>query len=326
MTGAYLDKNYVYAVARIRGAELKLLNSQALNELAGAQMPGDVLDILKEKGWGREEDMTAEELLKSEREKLWELIDELVPDLSVFDVFKKPNDYHNLKAAIKESMMDFDYPGIYIDEATIDPEVIKNAIKERNYGELPTEMVEPARLIHDTFLRTGDGQLCDVMTDRICLEELIRSGENSGDDFLKEYSILTAAAANIKVALRCARTGKDREFLEAAVAECPTLDRNALINAALQGEDQLASYLTTTDYVDAVPELKKDATAFENYCDNLIIRRMRNQLTESFGLGPIAAYILAKESEIKSVRIIFSGKENGFSEEMIMERMRETYV
>ena len=38
------------------------------------------------------------------------------------------------------------------------------------------------------------------------------------------------------------------------------------------------------------------------------------------------AYVLARENEIKTVRIILSGKQNGFSEESIRERVREMYV
>ena len=58
----------------------------------------------------------------------------------------------------------------------------------------------------------------------------------------------------------------------------------------------------------------------------MIIRKVRSQLWNSFGLGPVAAYIIAKETEIKSVRILLTAKQNGFPMEMIRERMRETYV
>ena len=326
MTGAYIDNNYVYAVARIRSAELKLLNKNAFEELLSAPSANALFAALKERGWGKDEDSTPDEMLSTERKRLWDFIEEIVPDMSVFDVFNAPNDYHNLKAAIKESVMEYDYPGIYIEEAKISPALMAQAVKERNFGMLPDEFSEVAHNALDTYLRTKDGQLCDCMVDRACLEAVLKAGKASGDAFLKEYAELTAASVNIKIAVRSALTGKDREFLSGALCECETLDKNALINAALQGTDQIASYLMTTDYQDAVPCLKKSMAAFENYRDDLITRRTKDQQRESFGLGPIAAYILARENEIKSVRIIFSGKENGFPDGMIRERVRETYV
>lgn len=328
MTGAYIDKNYVYAVARIRGAELKLLGQPVMDQLIAAKDADECIQILTEKGWG-DESCSAdapEEMLSKERERTWELVDELVPDRSIFDVFLLANDYNNLKAAIKASVMEFDYPGIYISEATVDPELLAKALKERNYGALPDSMQEVAREAHDAYLHTGDGQLCDIIVDRACLEAIKKAGRESGNEFLEMYAELTVASADIKIAVRAALTGKDREFLSKALAECDTLDTNGLMNAALAGTDAICSYLGATDYAEATEELKKSVTAFERWCDNLVIRRMKPQLYNSFGLGPIAAYILARENEIKSVRIILSGKQNGFSEDVIRERVRETYV
>ena len=326
MTGDNSDKNFVYAVARIRCAELKLLDKAAMDSLIACQTPESVFSGLREKGWGNENDRTADEMLSSEREKLWALIEELIPDMSIFDIFKKPYDFHNLKAAIKESAQETDIPGIYISEGTIEPDVIRGAVKGRNFSMLPDGMSENAQEILDRYLRTGDGQLCDIMVDRLCLEEILRCAQSTEDEFLMQYAELKVAAADIKTAIRGARTGKSREFLEEAVADCPSLFKPSLIGAALSGEEQVLSYLATTDYADAVPAIRRGMTAFENYCDDLVTDRMKEQQTVSFGIGPVAAYLIARENEIKSVRIIFSGKENGFSDDMIRERVRETYV
>lgn len=326
MTGAYVDKGYVFAVARLRYAELKLLNDQALDQLASASGVNEALKLLKEKGWGNDNTYEAEDMLQEEREKLWSFVDEIVPDRSIFDVFKLPNDYNNLKAALKESVMEYEYPGIYISESTVDPELIKNAVKERNYQALPDDMIEVAENAHAVFLKTQDGQLCDIIVDKACLDAILKAGRETGDDFLKMYAEIKVASTNIKTAVRASLTGKDKDFLNMALAECETVDKNGLMNAAANGVDAIASFLGNTAYADAVPELRKSPAAFERWCDNLITARMKPQLYESFGLGPIAAYILARENEIKSVRIILSGKQNGFSKEMISERVRDSYV
>ena len=46
----------------------------------------------------------------------------------------------------------------------------------------------------------------------------------------------------------------------------------------------------------------------------------------SFSVGPLVAYVLARENEIKTVRIIRTGKQNDFPDEAIRERIREMYV
>ena len=46
----------------------------------------------------------------------------------------------------------------------------------------------------------------------------------------------------------------------------------------------------------------------------------------SFSAGPILAYFLARENEIKTVRIILTGKLNNLSDDYIRERLRKMYV
>ncbi len=55
----------------------------------------------------------AADILAIEKRKTWSWINELVEDMSVFDVFLYANDYHNLKAAIKEVRMGDEYRHLY---------------------------------------------------------------------------------------------------------------------------------------------------------------------------------------------------------------------
>ena len=57
-----------------------------------------------------------------------------------------------------------------------------------------------------------------------------------------------------------------------------------------------------------------------------MIQTMQPQKYEVFSVGPLVAYVLARENEIKTVRIIVSGKRSGLSDDSIRERVREMYV
>ena len=46
----------------------------------------------------------------------------------------------------------------------------------------------------------------------------------------------------------------------------------------------------------------------------------------AFGIEPLAAYYIAKEAEIKDIRILTVCKESGADNETITERMRKLYV
>ena len=323
-----MAEQYIYAVARVRGKELALLNGSFMETLMAAKDYGETLRLLADKGWAAEAGETPEDILKREREKTWSFISELVEDMSIFDVFLYANDYHNLKAAIKDAVTSSDHDGAYIskEQCTFDPAPLKQALRDNQYDVLPEYMREVARQAMEILLHTGDGQLTDVIVDAAALHRIYEASKKTGNDILKLYGELTVASANIKTAIRANRTGKDADFLKRALCPCDSLDVARLAAAAAESMEEIFAYLERTEYRAAVEEIKKSSSAFERWCDNKVIESMRPQIHNPFTLGPLAAYILARENEIKTVRIILSGKRNSLPEDVIRERVREMYV
>lgn len=320
------DDQFLYAVARIRSKELSLLDKSDVEQLMSCKTEKECLRMLVDKGWGRTGEESSEQILSVEREKLWELMNELVEDLSVFNTFLYSNDFHNLKAAIKQIYTDSNRKDIYISQGTVALELIIQAVKEHNFSSLPEHMRQCAEEAYQVQMHTGDSQLCDVIIDKAALETgLLKSKETKNEVFIK-YSELKVAVADINIAIRSSKAGKDKEFILRALADCSTLDTKALAAAALEGMEAIYQYLSNTNYAEAVEAIKESPSAFERYSDNLIINHIRPQKYNPFTISPLAAYILARENEIKTVRILLSGKRNDIADSSIRERLREMYV
>ena len=322
------DKQYIYSVARIRSKELSLLNKQDMEKLLSCKGYTECVLFLMEKGWNNcnTEDVTIDELLKNERLKTWELMEELVKDTSAFYTFLIENDFHNLKAAIKQVYLDKPANNIYIYNATIDPISIYSAVKDQNFMALPEYMQKCAIEAYEVQMHTGDSQLVDIIIDKKALEAIYESGTSSANEVFSKYAELRVAFANINIALRCNKTGKSKDYMQRAMAICKSLDVEKLIDLALDSKDAILEYLKSTMYSDIVNHIKKSTSSLEKYCDNQIIESIKSQKYNSFTISPLAAYILAREIEIKNVRIILSGKKNSLKEESIRERLRELYV
>ncbi|MCR4762435.1 MAG: V-type ATPase subunit [Lachnospiraceae bacterium] len=323
-----MAEEYIYAVARVRGKEQKLLTASVMDSLVAAPGAKEALRILADHGWGDGEDTDADAMLSAEKQKTWAFIGELVPDMSVFDVFLYANDYHNLKAAVKETAMQETRDNVFIgrDETTVDAQLIRRAVRERDYGALPEEMQGVAAEALDVLLHTGDGQLADIIVDRAAMNRIWEAGRKSDNEIIRMYGELTVASADIKTAIRACLMKKDKAFLARALAACDSLDIGDLAQAASDSIDAVYEYLGRTVYADAISEIRKSPSAFERWCDNLLIEKIRPEIHHPFTIGPLAAYILARENEIKCVRMILSGKVNDLSVESIRERVRETYV
>lgn len=320
------EKQYYYAVARLRSKEGALLGKSDIDQLMSCKNEKECLRILSDKGWGRTGEENTEELLETEREKTWELMRELVEDMSVFNTFLYDNDFHNLKAAIKQVYTDSKHNNLFISHGTLDKELIVQAVKEHDFSGLPEHMKGCAQEAYEVMMHTGDGQLCDVIIDKSALDTILEKSKESGNDVLAKYGEQKVAVADINIAIRSCKTGKDRAFLLRALAECDTLNKKELIEAALEGMESIYTYLGTTVYADVVDALQESASAFERWSDNLIIRHIRPQKYNPFTLSPLAAYILARENEIKTVRILLSGKRNDIADGSIRERLRDMYV
>ena len=207
-----MAEQYIYAVARIRSRELSLLNEAVISQLSAAATEEDCRRILNEKNWGNP-DLPSEEMFQEENKKTWALIRELVPNkMQIFDVFRLEKDYHNLKAAVKESCIDGIHPGIFAQGRTIPAADIQKAVAESDYEALPKTMRQVAQEAKETLLQTRDGQLCDIIIDRAAMEQIRLAGEKTKEPLLKDYGELVCATGDIKIAVRAAKTGKDKQF------------------------------------------------------------------------------------------------------------------
>ena len=321
-----MQQDFTYAVARIRFRETKLLSDTDLNALLMSSDVDAVMRLLRDKGWGDNTDCRPEELLALEENKLWEFINETVDDISVLNFLLIPNDYHNLKVILKCITRDQEPDSMLIEDSVEDAQAIYKAIKSRDYGDLPEYLQEVAQDAMTTLLQTSDGQLCDIIVDKACMEHVYRLGKESKSDIIRLYCELFVAAADIKIAIRCANTKKKLDFIRRALAECDTLDVERLAQAACEGKDEVIAYLGTTEYRSAVDAIETSMSAFEKWCDDYMTNAMKPQKWEPFGIGPVVAYIIARQNEIKAVRMILSAKLNNLSENTIKERLRDMYV
>lgn len=326
MIGAYVDKNFVFQVACVRGFEKTLLTTNNFNEMSNLKSGEDVIRYVKDKGIGDANDTDMASILVSERKKLTNDLNELVPDTDLSLVLKVRNDYHNLKAAIKESLQDGEVKNIYLTDCSIDIEDIKKAVKNKDYMLLPFEMAEVLRNSMDVYLKTQDSQLLDVIIDKASLEKMKEVSLESPYDFVKDYAETFVAIADIKISLRAAETKKNKEFLKYAIASCDSLLDSRLIETSSESVESLCSYLSSTAYKEVVPKIHESSHAFEKWCDDKIMDMISDMKYESFGIGPILAYAIAKDQELKLINIIYTSINNGFPVETIKERMRETYV
>lgn len=322
-----MREEYTYAVAQIRAMEVNLFSKEIVDQLIACQTYEQCLQLLEEKGWGDgalQRDM--EGILAKEEEKIWDVVRELGIPLERFDVLMYPKLFHNLKAAIKEVCTEETNQQIFYENGMVMGKEMLTLVRERRFEELPQVLQDVAREAYESLLHTRDGQLCDIMIDKAALEAICQAGKETKEPVIREYAKSYVEVANIKVAVRSAKTGKSLDFMEKAMTDCEGIRWERLAKAALTGIEGICEYLQETAYSQGAEVLRQSMSAFERWCDNRIIETMKSQKYEAFTLGPIVAYVIARQNEIRTVRMVLSGKQNQLPEESIWERIREMYV
>ena len=243
-----------------------------------------------------------------------------------FAVLSYPKIFHNLKAAVKEACTGAKIQHIYYEDVQIPGSVMSEIVREKEFGRLPAYMQHAAEEAYESLLHTGDGQLCDCIIDRAALDAIYEAGKRSDAAIIRDYAESTVAVADIKIAVRSQKTAKSIEFMKRAMAECESVNVDQLAKAALGGMDAIRDYLQGTAYAEGAEALAESPSAFERWCDNRIIQTISPQKYQAFTIGPVIAYVIARQNEIKTVRIILSGKLNDLPDDSIRERVREMYV
>ncbi len=322
-----MTTEYASAVAAVRAMEEKLLSSDDMTRLINAANYREFADILRSAGRNvPDTDAELQSSLDNELDDVWQFITEYTGKSSALEMILYKNDFHNLKAALKALMMNTSPQRLFITPSNLELEKLPEVVSAKNWEELPSYMHDCAADVYEILTRTMDGQLADAVADRACLMQMQLAAKKTGIHFLIKLAELMTVCADIKTAYRCSRMKKQEVFLESALCGCPELDKNSLLKSAVLGTDELMNFLEGTVWCDAAELLKSSPAAFEKWCDNRLVELIGEARMKSFGIEPLAAYFIAKETEIKNLRIILVCKECGISRSAITERMRELYV
>ena len=316
------ELEYTYAVARVRANEQTLLSAADIEQLITAGDYKVTMQKLSDAGWGEIKDIyNYASYIENYFAKTWDFLVEIMSDIHELDLLLVKNDMQNLKAALKQIVSQHDAKDLYVQSTVYDTETILKAVEERRWNDLPDFMQEPAKEAYEVLTETAD-----AIIDKATLERIKVLGVESGSPVLAELAERMCATANIKTALRCANTGKSKDFVTRSLCNCDTISKDKLIEASLEGVDSVLKYLEESSYKEAGAKFKESTSAFEKWCDDILMECVKEARYTAFGIDPIIAYYVARDAEIKTVRIILSAKINNLPADVIRERVRALYV
>lgn len=328
---------FTQVIPRLRVLETRLLDKAKIDRMIDGDSANEALKVLQESeyagvmtGVKRPEDY--EMVLARELKRVYELMYDASPVKSLVDIMGIKYDYHNIKVILKGMFLQKDFSHMLITVGMIDVQTLKHSIENNNLGDLNETMKEGIIKAKEVFEETKDPQAIDIILDNTMFKEMREIAKKIDDKFVDKYVKVTIDSTNIKTLLRVKKQKKDKDFLEEVIIEGGEIDKDTLISMLYDAPENISNKLAFTDYGEIIRLGVEDFTKsgsvneLEKLVDNYIMNMMKEAKYIPFGVEPLLAYIYAKETEIKIVRIIMVGKLNNISGEVIRERLRDIYV
>ena len=314
------DTDYLAVSARLHAMETRLLTPEKQERLLEAASEAEARKLLAECGYA--ESLPLEEALRQRRESLYKELSSAVPEPKLLDLFRLKYDYHNIKAILKAERRGISPESYFLSGGRYDAERLQSAWQQEHT--LPVS--EPARCAAQeaaALLRENDPQGADLRLDAACYAEMTALAEGMKSDFLRGYVRQLIDAANLRTAVRAARSGSG-EVLPQALLDGGSVSPHAITAAepAKLGELFGAGALSRAAQLGAAAAGGGSLTAFEKACDEATDAYLSAARRTPFGEETVLCFLAAVENEITAIRIIMAGRAAGLSPEMIRSRLR----
>ena len=331
---------FIQASARIRVLEKDLLNQPIYDRLIESKDLNEALHILSDSVYqtgihSLENDRDYEYVLKQELIKTFKDLYEISPDPRPVDLLSAQYYYHNLKVLAKESMTHQDLETSYVPLGLLD---IKKAqeLLDSHEGKVASKSLDRAMKIvgeaMDIYEEWLDPQDIDLYIDQAQIHGMQELVDEMDVDMFRDYLKAYIDFSNIGTFFRNKTKVMDLKFLQKVLyegGEIPKKDYYAYLNTDLDSDNKMFTNKKIAKYVrrglDVFDE-KNSLSQLEDELDRYCIDLIKESKTMTYGPEVIFAYGLAKEMEIKNLRLILVAKANDIPSENIKERLRDSYV
>ncbi|MFR2891284.1 V-type ATP synthase subunit C [Peptoniphilus grossensis] len=325
---------FIQSSTRLRVMEKELLKSENFIRASETETLEDALRSLSDTVYNKYINKISspteyEYILKEELTRFYDELFDISPSKIPIRLITLKYFYHNLKVIIKEDIGKKDLKDLYMNIGDFDLKEYRDALVK---GSKKNKYFELIQRVEEIYEEKKDPQLIDIYLDNAYFTELLELAEESQVDLFIEYAKNLIDFTNIRTLLRAKKQEKDVEFLRQIIIEGGNVRKETyldLLNRELSSDTDVFKKLEIYKYIkEALDSFKErgNLSDFEREMDNYFIDLIKDVKYITYGPEVIFANVLAKEMEIKNLRIILVSKLNGLDSEFIREKLRDTYV
>jgi V/A-type H+-transporting ATPase subunit C len=330
--------SYPYASARIFALENKLIGRDRVDRMVEASSAEEALKVLAETEYGAsiselDGPHDYERLLSHEVQRIYDFFETISPNPDITRLFFLKYDFHNLKVLLKSRYLGRNNEEPLIGAGgTIPLDTLKEAIEERKYQGLPSYMAKAVEEIEEAMDTRMDPRRIGTILDKAMYQHIFDVCEEKKCSFALDYFRMQADLINIRSFLRVRKLDETFEFLKGLLLPSHDMGEDFFLDVMEEPIEDFVLRLRDSKYGQVVVKGVEEyintgsLSTYERLMDDFLLGFVRAARWNPGGIEPIIGYLLAKENEIRIIRIIMVGKINNMPTDTIRERLRDVYV
>jgi V/A-type H+-transporting ATPase subunit C len=232
--------------------------------------------------------------------------------------------------AIAEPVLYQAIESLMVRPSLVEPETLFRAIRDRQPDLVPAWLYAAAVEAATAVLTRFDVAEIDQVLDRTAYAWAMELAAELGNDFFMDYLRLRADLANLDQLLRYRTLKAGRRVLEQSLLPTGWLDRQVLLDWYEAEPETIAGALASTRYAVLSPlaltyGTRGTATEYGKLADHLVLDHLQQARWVLRGPEVPLAYMIARQIEIKNIRIAKTLLRNNIAMTQAREMARDSY-
>jgi len=321
------DWRYAFETAQVRVYEMALLGRATLLDMANAESFTQAAELLGGTEYALQagrDFADAQSILMARRTAVRELFAELMLDEPIVKLLRTRDDFANLRLAVRRMLTEKPLGKDYSQDGNAPPDMFAEVFEQESYDLFPDYMRQAVDAAVLAYYQNKDVRQIDYAIDAAQAAHNLATARRLKSVFLTGLFKIQIDLTNIRTMFRLKFTESENRkvFLEGGFVE---LER--FRHGIDQGYEALAPLFFVTPYHRVIEAgaaymtSNKSFLKLEQQCQEHLTGFLKSTVQITAGPQPIIAYILRKEIEIRTVRLILTAKKNSLETKLILDRI-----
>ncbi len=318
---------YAYACAEARVLETALLPRGVFVDMANAESFAAAVELLSGSEYAIEADADSaaiETMLLEWRSAVRAWFADLMPSKETVMLMRSREDFANMRLAIRRVVTERPLGLDYSDDGCVPAEEFEEIFEQEEYTRLPDYLQDGVEAAVLAYYENKDIRQIDHAIDRVEAAWRVRRAIETGCVFCLSLGRLQIDIHNLRTLMRLKAADRTERghFLPDGFVE-----RETFIQGLDTAYEALAALFFATPYAELLDEAQSYFRAEQSFlrleqkCDDHLMGFLKTTRQIAAGPQPVVAYLLTKEAEIRTMRMMLVGKKNGLSPKLMLDRL-----